>query len=87
MLQLKTNSNVYDWTNAYEDKYNDYFRTDLRLGVKINRKKFNHEWGLDLQNITNYRSIFMEGFDGKKDELYYVYQQGFVPMFLYRIQF
>lgn len=84
---IEENSNVYDWTNAYEDKYNDYFRTDLRLGIKINRKKFNHEWGLDLQNITNYRSVFMEGFDGNKDELYYVYQQGFVPMLLYRIQF
>ena len=80
-------SNVYDYSKAYEDKYDDYFRTDLRLGIKINRNKFNHEWGIDLQNITGYRSIFMEGFDGNKGEVYYVYQQGFVPMFLYRIQF
>jgi hypothetical protein len=80
-------SNVYNWSKAYENKYDDYFRTDLRLGIKINRNKFNHEWGIDLQNITGYRSIFMEGFDGNKGEVYYVYQQGFVPMFLYRIQF
>jgi len=78
---------VRDYSRAYNEKYNDYFRTDLRIGIKINRNKFNHEWGIDLQNITGYRSIFMEGYDGNKDELYYVYQQGFMPMFLYRIQF
>jgi hypothetical protein len=78
---------VYDWSRAYENKYDDYFRTDLRFGIKVNRNKFSHEWGIDLQNITGYRSIFMEGYDGKKDEMYYVYQQGFIPMFLYRIQF
>ncbi len=81
------NATIYDWANAYEEKYDDYFRTDLRIGVKINRNRFNHEWAIDLQNITGYKSIFMEGYDGNKDETYYVYQQGFVPMFLYRIQF
>jgi hypothetical protein len=79
--------NDYDWSKAYENKYDDYFRTDLRLGININRNRFSHEWGIDLQNITGYRSIFTEGYDGNKDEIYYVYQQGFIPMFLYRIRF
>ena len=78
---------IRDWSNAYESKYDDYFRTDLRFGIKINNKRFSQEWGIDLQNITGYRSIFMEGYDAKKNEVYQVYQQGFVPMFLYRIQF
>jgi hypothetical protein len=80
-------STVYDWSRAYKEKYNDYFRTDLRFGIKVNKKKFSHEWGIDLQNITNYRSTFTQGYDIAKDELYYVYQQGFMPMVLYRIQF
>ena len=86
-VSRKQQANVYDWTNAYQDKYNDYFRTDLRFGIKINRTKFSHEWGIDLQNVTGYRSIFTQGYDGKKDKPYYVYQQGFIPMFLYRIRF
>jgi hypothetical protein len=80
-------STVYDWSGAYKEKYNDYFRTDLRFGIKVNKKKFSHEWGIDLQNVTNYRSTFTQGYDIAKDKLYYVYQQGFVPMVLYRIQF
>jgi hypothetical protein len=78
---------VRDWSRAYDSKYDDYFRTDLRFGIKMNNKRFSQEWGIDLQNITGYKSIFIEGFDGKKGETYKVYQQGFVPMFLYRIQF
>jgi hypothetical protein len=78
---------VRDYNKAYSVKYNDYFRTDFRIGLKLDNKKFNQEWGIDLQNITGYRSIFMQGYDVNKEEVYNVYQQGFVPMFLYRIQF
>ncbi|MBK7711440.1 MAG: TonB-dependent receptor [Bacteroidales bacterium] len=78
---------VRDWSRAYKDQYDDYFRVDLRFGIRFNNKRFSQEWNIDLQNITGYRSIFMEGYDAKKGETYKVYQQGFVPMFLYRIQF
>ena len=78
---------VYDWSKAYEKKYDNYFRTDLRIGFKHNAKKFSQEWGVDLQNITNYQSIFMQAYDNEKNEMYNVYQQGFMPMMLYRIQF
>ena len=80
-------SEIRDYSKSYSGKYDDYFRTDFRIGLKTNYKKFSQEWGIDLQNITGYRSIFMEGYDIQKAELYKVYQQGFVPMFLYRIQF
>ncbi len=82
-----TSSEVRDWDRAYGEKYNDYFRTDLRFGFKVNGRRISQEWALDLQNLTGYRSIFMEGYDTGKDEVYAVYQQGFMPMFLYRIQF
>jgi hypothetical protein len=53
----------------------------------MNSKRFSQEWAIDLQNLTGYQSIFMEGIDVKTGEIYQVYQQGFYPMFLYRIQF
>jgi hypothetical protein len=78
---------VRDWSRAYEDRYDDYFRTDLRLGLKVNYKKFSQEWAIDLQNLTGYQSLFMEGIDVTTGEISNIYQQGFYPMFLYRIQF
>jgi hypothetical protein len=78
---------VFDWSRAYEDKFDDYFRTDLRLGVKLNGKKYSQEWALDLQNLTGYQAIFMELYDAEKGEVYQIYQQGFYPMILWRIHF
>lgn len=84
---ITQHAEVRDWNHAYEEKYDPYFRTDIRIGIKMNGKKFSQEWGIDMQNITNYKSIFIEGYDASKQEVYQVYQQGFFPMFLYRIQF
>ncbi|MBN2214929.1 MAG: TonB-dependent receptor [Bacteroidales bacterium] len=81
------NSEKRDWNLAYHDKYDDYFRTDFRIGLKINGKKTSQEWALDLQNLTGFQSLFMEVWDAAEKEIYTVYQQGFVPMMLYRIQF
>jgi hypothetical protein len=78
---------VRDWSRAYESKYDDYFRVDLRIGVKLNGKRASQEWAVDLQNVTGFQSVFMEGYDAAKQEIYTVYQQGFLPMFLYRVQF
>ncbi len=81
------NSEERNWSNAYHDKYDDYFRTDLRIGYKVNGRKTSQEWAIDLQNITGFQSLFMEGWDAAEGKIYNIYQQGFVPMFLYRIQF
>jgi hypothetical protein len=78
---------VFDWGRSYEGKYDDYFRTDLRIGVKLNGKKYSQEFAVDLQNLTGYRSIFMEMYDAAEEEVYPIYQQGFYPMVLWRIRF
>jgi hypothetical protein len=78
---------VRDWNNSFTERYNDYFRTDLRISFRVNHKRASQEWALDLQNITNHRSIFMESYDPALNEVYQVYQQGFMPMMLYRIYF
>lgn len=81
------NKDVRDWEQAYEEKYEPYFRTDFRLGLKMNGKKFSQELGIDIQNLTNYKSLFAESYDVKNHEVYQTYQRGFFPMFLYRIHF
>ncbi|MGW8315689.1 MAG: TonB-dependent receptor [Bacteroidales bacterium] len=84
---IEQGKEVRDWNRAYEAQYDPYFRTDLRLGIKMNMKRYSQEWAIDLQNLTGFQSIFMQGFDAVTGEIYQVYQQGFYPMFLYRIQF
>ncbi len=83
----KQGEDIRDWSRAYEDQFDDYFRTDMRIGIKINSKRYSQEFAVDLQNLTAYQSVFMEVYDADEGEVYQIYQQGFYPMFLYRIQF
>ncbi|MEA3446159.1 MAG: TonB-dependent receptor, partial [Bacteroidota bacterium] len=36
---IETNTTAYNWNNAYEDRFDDYFRTDLRISFKMNGKR------------------------------------------------
>jgi hypothetical protein len=81
------NETVYDWGNAYEKKYDNYFRTDIRISLKMNSKKINQEWAVDLQNITNHQNIYSESYNPRTKSISKTFQTGFYPMFLYRIRF
>ncbi len=78
---------VYKYEQSYEKKYDDYFKMDLRIGFRINGKKINQEWALELKNISNHQNIFMQSYDPATNSITTDYQQGFFPMMLYRIQF
>ncbi|MCX6258722.1 MAG: TonB-dependent receptor [Bacteroidia bacterium] len=82
----------YDWTHAYEHRYPDYFRLDVRLSYKLNGKFLNQEWAFDVQNLTNRKNILVETFDyspldSQQSKIVKVYQVGFFPMITWRIQF
>jgi len=81
------NSTVYDWENAYKNKYNDYFRINARITFKTNSKRFSQEWGLDLQNLTNHKNIFQTYWNSATKKIQTDYQQGFMPMMTWRILF
>ena len=84
---IAANEQVFDWNKAYSSKYKDYFRCDLRIGFKQNFKHISQEFGLDLQNITNNQNIFSEQYNTQSHSISTVYQQSFLPMMLYRVNF
>jgi TonB dependent receptor/Carboxypeptidase regulatory-like domain len=84
---IASNQQVYDWSNAYRDKFNDYLRLDIRIGFKKNSKHITEEWGLDLQNVTNHQNVFSQQYNPLTHSISTVYQRAFFPMMLYRINF
>jgi outer membrane receptor protein involved in Fe transport len=64
-----------------------YFRTDLRLSVKFNRRGFTSTLSLDIQNITNRLNIYSQYYDEDKDKIETYYQAGLIPVINYKIQF
>ena len=77
----------YKWSEAYDERFPDYFRLNGRITFRLNRRSLDHEWGLDLQNITNRENIFIQNWDKDKQEITTHYQMGFMPMMTYRIYF
>lgn len=74
---------------AYSERYSEYFRWDIKFGVRLNSSKKNvsHQFFVDFQNVTNRRNEFVRRYNEVTDEINTVNQIGFFPDILYRIQF
>lgn len=75
-----------------EKQFHDYFRTDIKIGVKINTKKLTHEIALDLVNIFNTKNVLSLSYvyDPSRTPAHSFreeYQLGFLPLFYYKIDF
>ena len=84
---ISQGTEVLDWDNAYEVRQEDYFRINLRLGIKRNKPKYNVEIAMDLQYRTNYTSVYERRIDPLTGEIYHNYEMALYPMASYRIQF
>lgn len=74
---------------AFSQRYDPYFRLDMKFGVQLNSatRKFSQQFFLDFQNITNKENIFQKRYNTLTNEVDDVYQSGFFPDILYRVQF
>ncbi|MEZ5042301.1 MAG: TonB-dependent receptor [Saprospiraceae bacterium] len=74
---------------AFSLQYDDYFRWDVKLGVKLNssKKKISHQFYLDMQNVTNRDNVFARQYNRLTNNVDQTNQIGFFPDFLYRVQF
>lgn len=80
------------WIDSTRNIYqaDPYFRADVRLTYKINRKKVTHEIAFDLVNITGQKNFLTYTYaPGLANGQNYVenYQLGFLPVFYYKIDF
>jgi hypothetical protein len=78
---------IYFSDKAFEDKLNDYFRLDFRVGLVLQQKRVTHEIGFEITNLTNNDNEYYQYYSSKYDKVMSAYQQGFFPMGLYRISF
>ncbi len=74
---------------AFSQQYENYFRWDVKLGLKLNstKKKVSHQFFLDFQNVTNRENVFVRQYNRLTNNVDQTNQTGFFPDFLYRIQF
>ncbi|HTI07123.1 MAG TPA: TonB-dependent receptor [Puia sp.] len=79
----------FDENSYNSQRQGPYFRTDLRLGFRRNsaRKKLVQTFYLDLQNLTNHQNEFASSYNEVLKRVGTIYQIGFFPDILYRIEF
>jgi hypothetical protein len=78
---------VYDERNAFSQRQNAYFRTDIRLTYRKELRKSTIEASLDLQNVSATKNIFQQTYNPRTNSLATEYQQGFFPVPLFRFTF
>ncbi|MGB0525793.1 MAG: TonB-dependent receptor domain-containing protein, partial [Flammeovirgaceae bacterium] len=78
---------VYQWDRAFDVKVADYFRVDMRLSYRKNKKKHATIISLDIQNVTNRENIYTQFFDEDDMHVETVTQLGLLPVLNYRLEF
>jgi hypothetical protein len=80
---------VLDESRAFSERFDPYFRLDVKLGFQLNSKsrRLSQQFFIDLQNVTNNENIFVRRYNEQTNEVNNVYQSGFFPDILYRLQF
>lgn len=71
-------------------KFDNYFRADLKLGYRINRRRVTHEIAMDFVNIFNTKNVLNLTYSPDLAALGQYpftksYQLGFLPIFYYRL--
>lgn len=78
---------VRDWDNYLGDQAPAYFRFDIGMSYKINKKRMTHTIGIDVQNVTNRLNVDFSVFNPNTNKIMNYYQTGLFPNFNYRIEF
>ncbi|MFA7274325.1 MAG: TonB-dependent receptor [Crocinitomicaceae bacterium] len=78
---------VNDENQLFEKQHPNYFRFDFKTTVKFNGNKMNHEFSVDLQNLTNQQNVFQSGYNRVTQNIGTVYQRGFFPNVQYKLYF
>jgi hypothetical protein len=78
---------VPDESRAFENKLNDYFRLDLRLNWRKNKKNYTRTIAIDIQNLLNTQNEAYHYYDHLKQKTTTQYQLGLIPVLVYRIDF
>jgi len=74
---------------AFSERYPDFIRLDFKAGFTYNSSKsrFSQTFYLDIQNVTGHQNIFAQQYNPVTSQVNTLYQIGFYPNFVYRIQF
>jgi hypothetical protein len=78
---------IYDMDRAFTARTANYFRTDLQVSYKRNKRLFTSEWKLDIQNVSRRQNPGFFYFDLADWSVKMRYQVGLLPVLSYKLIF
>ncbi|NQY66798.1 MAG: TonB-dependent receptor, partial [Flavobacteriales bacterium] len=83
---------VFEDATRNSQQLPDYFRADLKINYKANRKNVSHEIGLDFVNLTGHQNVLKLTYAPDPNNptvngIRHEYQLGFLPIFYYKLDF
>ncbi|HMG16250.1 MAG TPA: hypothetical protein VK590_12420, partial [Saprospiraceae bacterium] len=82
------NNKFWDYSKAYDAKFEDMYKVTLSASYKWNKQKVTHELFINLDNLTNNKGKLSEYYDETKpDKVGYVTQFELFPNLMYRLYF
>jgi hypothetical protein len=74
-------------SKAFSKQFSPFFKTDIKIGFRLNGRKVSQEWQVYIENLTDHKNLLVQNYSRKKQEITNTYQLGFFPMVQYRIHF
>ncbi|MEX0965767.1 MAG: TonB-dependent receptor [Bacteroidia bacterium] len=78
---------VYNNDLAYSEQYDPFFKTNVLISFRNNKKKYSQEWILNVENIFNTQNILTLSYDPQTQQVRKNYQLGLFIVPQYRIEF
>jgi len=78
---------ILDYNRAFQERFDNYFRTDVKIYLRMNRPRVTHEIALDIQNITNRENPYINRYNTRTMDISIENQLGLFPIPQYRILF
>ncbi|MCU4156516.1 TonB-dependent receptor [Carboxylicivirga sp. A043] len=72
---------------AFSKQRDAFYKVDLKLSYRINRKRSTQTLELDIQNISNAQSVVYDYWNNNKENVEEGYQWALFPVINYRIEF
>ena len=77
----------FDYTQAYAEQLQAYFKTDVKLSYRVNKKKATFEYSIDINNIFNTKNVWNRQYDPRSGTVKTQYQLGIFPVPQFRVTF
>jgi hypothetical protein len=78
---------VRDESRPFSVQTPDYFRTDIRIAVRINKKGRASVLGIDVQNVTARKNVFNVNYDVVRQQVVPFNQAGLIPVISWKMEF